>query len=509
MLKTSTKLLPQLVRGGSTRFWAGKAASSRGVGLNVLRAMSSAPERIEPFLLADIGEGIAEVELMQWFVKEGEQVKAFDRLCEVQSDKATVEITSRYDGTVVAVHHEEGSIVSVGSALVDISTSDSGAMEEAPAKIANEEEHTPQLSVPHLSMGEGIGEGIHLPVNDMPVINDGGVIQATPAVRKIAKENNIDLRSVRGTGPKGRILKDDVAQYVAKNGTGASAPITFTPSYSVPDADATAAFVETAAGPASSASVGNYLAEDKVIKIKGVQRLMVKSMQAALNVQHLTLGEEIQLDNLVRVRRELNQQAAKLGAGMKLSYMPFIIKATSLALSEYPLLNATVNADCTEMVYHASHNIGVAMDTPNGLVVPVIRNVNARSIFEIGEEMLALQDRAKNGALTEQDFKGGTFSVSNIGSLGGTYATPVLVVPQVAIGAFGRMQTVPRYLNGDGIAASAEEIADGEADVVPSTIMNVSWSADHRVVDGATVARFSNTWKSFMENPAFMLSRMR
>ena len=161
------------------------------------------------------------------------------------------------------------------------------------------------------------------------------------------------------------------------------------------------------------------------------------------------------------------------------------------------------------MVYHSSHNIGVAMDTPNGLVVPVIRNVNAKSIFEIGEELMGLQAKAGNGSLTEQDFKGGTFSVSNIGSQGGTYATPVVVVPQVAIGAFGRMQTVPRYINKDGQSASVEEIADGEADAVPSTIMNVSWSADHRVVDGATVARFSNTWKSLVENPTVMLSRMR
>lgn len=476
-------------------------------GSQALRALSSAPERIEPFLLADIGEGIAEVELMKWFVKEGEEIKAFDRLCEVQSDKATVEITSRYDGRVVSVHHEEGSIVSVGSALVDISTKD-GAVEEAPPKIANEEEHTPQLSVPHMSIGEGLGEGLNEPNDNVLIYNDMGVVQATPAVRKIAKENNIDLRAVQGTGPKGRILKDDVIQYVAKNGKGASAPITFTPSYSIPDADATAAFVKSAESAAASSAI-SYLSEDKVVKIKGVQRLMVKSMQAALNVQHLTLGEEVQLDKLVRVRRELNQEAAKMQDGFKLSYMPFVIKATSLALSEYPLLNATVNVDCTEMVYHASHNIGVAMDTPNGLVVPVIRNANAKSIFEIGEELLALQAKAGKGALTEQDFKGGTFSVSNIGSLGGTYATPVLVVPQVAIGAFGRMQTVPRYLNKHGMSASAEEIADGEAEVVPSTIMNVSWSADHRVVDGATVARFNNTWKGLMENPTFMLSRMR
>ena len=258
---------------------------------------------------------------MKWFVKEGEEIKAFDRLCEVQSDKATVEITSRYDGRVVSVHHEEGSIVPVGSALVDISTRD-GTAEEAPAKIANEGEHTPQLSVPHVSIDESIGEGSHTLKDNVPMINNGGHIQATPAVRKIAKENNVDLRALQGTGPKGRILKDDVIQYVAKNGKGASAPATFT-FLSVPDANATPVFVKSAeADPASVSPASTYLSEDKVVKIKGVQRLMVKSMQAALSVQHLTLGEEVQLDNLVRVRRELNLQAAK--SGLKLSYMPFI-----------------------------------------------------------------------------------------------------------------------------------------------------------------------------------------
>lgn len=471
----------------------------------VVRGFSSAPERVEPFLLADIGEGIAEVELMKWFVKEGEEVRAFDRICEVQSDKATVEITSKYDGTVVTVHHEEGSIVPVGSALVDISTV--GGDVDPPPSISSEEDTTPHLTVPH-SSSSVIQEGVNGDVGNFNI--SSGIAFATPAVRKMCKENNIDIKMVEGTGPKGRVLKEDVSSYLTKHGKG-SAPIkTFTPSYSVPDADAAPAFIETAStSPAAAAPVTMVepLAEDKVISIKGVQRLMVKSMQAALSVQHLTLGEEVSLDRLVGLRKELKVEAEK--SGIKLSYMPFIIKAASLALAEYPLLNATVNAECTEMVYHASHNIGVAMDTPNGLVVPVIRNVNAKSLFDIAQEMSALQQRAVAGKLKEEDFKGGTFSVSNIGSLGGTYATPVLVVPQVAIGAFGRMQTMPRYVNTSGNAASAEEIADGDAEVIPSTIMNVSWSADHRVVDGATVARFSNRWKNLIENPAFMLSRLR
>ena len=468
-----------------------------------MRGFSSAPERIEPFLLADIGEGIAEVELMKWFVKEGEQVRAFDRICEVQSDKATVEITSKYDGTVVTVHHEEGSIVAVGSALVDISTADGGS--NPPPSISSEEDTTPRLTVPHMSLATSvIQEGNNGAAGGFDL--GTGAVFATPAVRKICKENNIDVRMIQGSGPKGRVLKEDVAAYLEKHGKGSASVKNFTPSFSIPNADASQAFIETAAASPPVASI-KPLPEDKTVPIKGVQRLMVKSMQAASSVQHLTLGEEVSLDKLVNLRKELKVEAER--TGIKLSYMPFIIKAVSIALTEYPLLNATVNAECTEMVYHASHNIGVAMDTPSGLVVPVVRDVNAKSLFDIAEEMGALQKRAIEGKLKEADFKGGTFSVSNIGSLGGTYATPVLVVPQVAIGAFGRMQTVPRYVNSSGSAASPEEIADGEADVMPSTIMNVSWSADHRVVDGATVARFSNSWKNLMENPALMLSRLR
>jgi 2-oxoisovalerate dehydrogenase E2 component (dihydrolipoyl transacylase) len=161
------------------------------------------------------------------------------------------------------------------------------------------------------------------------------------------------------------------------------------------------------------------------------------------------------------------------------------------------------------MTYHANHNIGIAMDTPKGLVVPVIKQVQLKSIMEIARELLDLQDAAMAGTLTEAQMSGGTFSLSNIGSIGGTYAVPVIVVPQVAIGAFGRQIVVPRYVDKDGNTASTDAIYNGTANIKPCTLMNVSWSADHRVIDGATVARFSNTWKRYLENPSLMLAHSK
>lgn len=173
------------------------------------------------------------------------------------------------------------------------------------------------------------------------------------------------------------------------------------------------------------------------------------------------------------------------------------------------MLNATVNNDVTAMTYHTNHNIGVAMDSSKGLIVPVIKNIQNKSIFEIAQELTILQDCVSNGKVTEDQLAGGTFTLSNIGSIGGTYAVPVIVVPQVAIGAFGRQQIVPRYVNPSGGNADTDFIYSGRAEIKPMTIMNISWSADHRVIDGATVARFSNVFKSYIENPSLMIALMK
>jgi 2-oxoisovalerate dehydrogenase E2 component (dihydrolipoyl transacylase) len=339
-----------------------------------------------------------------------------------------------------------------------------------------------------------------------PSTNNDKVL-TTPAVRKLAKENNIDLSKIVGSGPKNRLTKEDVLLYLqhkAAAKTFGESPQKQTSPTSVPSRSANSS-------PPSSSSIISpppiAAMQDVKVPIRGVHRLMVKSMTAALQVQHLTYCEEIQFDALKSLRQELKPIFA--ARKLKLSYMPLIVKAASLALLQYPQLNATVNADVTEITHHANHNIGVAVDTSKGLVVPVIKQVQRKSLAEIAEELSILQDAAANGTITEAQMSGGTFTVSNIGSIGGTYAVPVLVVPQVMIGAFGRLQILPRYLDKDGRPASHEIIENGEAVVKPVTIMNVSWSADHRVVDGATVARFSNVWKGFIEQPHLMLADLR
>lgn len=332
-------------------------------------------------------------------------------------------------------------------------------------------------------------------------------VLTTPAVRKIAKENQVDLTQVRGTGPKGRVLKEDILLYLQNRGRG----IPNLPPVSAPVSSPVSAPVSAPASAPTPISAPTPVpvvsGVDQRVPIRGVQRLMVKSMTAALQVQHLTYCEEINFDALKQLRSELKSSMAK--RNIKLSYMPLMIKAASLALLQFPQLNATVNSEVTEVVYHANHNIGVAMDTAKGLVVPVLRSVQAKSLAEIAQELQVLQDAALKGTLTEAQLQGGTFTLSNIGSIGGTYAVPVLVVPQVMIGAFGRLQTLPRYVNSRGQPATVEQIEDGEAQVCPATLMNVSWSADHRVVDGATVAKFSNVWKKYLEHPASMLSDLR
>lgn len=454
---------------------------------------------VVPFKLADIGEGIAEVELMKWFVKAGDKVKSFDRICEVQSDKATVEITSRYDGVIATVHHEEGSIVKVGSTLVDIET----AAAANTGKLVNDQK---EKELPATSHYKPQSPSLTATTNqETSHHRSGHKILTTPAVRKIAKENHIDLAQVTATGPKGRITKEDVLVYL-QGGRSVAGSSTAVKSHAPVASQQTKTPPVPSVKPASTSSP-SALAMDQKVPIRGVQRMMVKSMTAALQVQHLTYCEEISFDKLKKLRNDLKVQAA--ARGVKLSYMPIMIKATSMALLQFPMLNATVNAEVTEMTYHANHNIGIAMDTPRGLVVPVLKQVQNKSILEIAADLGQLQEAAMNGAITEAQLSGGTFSLSNIGSVGGTYAVPVLVVPQVIIGAFGRLQMLPRYVDKDGNPASNELIESGKAEVKPSTLMNVSWSADHRVIDGATVAKFSNLWKYYLENPHAMLSELR
>ncbi len=342
-----------------------------------------------PFLLADIGEGIAEVELMKWFVKKGDKVKAFDRLCEVQSDKATVEITSRFDGVITAVHYTEGQIAKVGSALVDIEvagkSSTVGNVSAAPAVVPPAAAHSQQKSS-HTSASSST--------------ETRGAVLTTPSVRKIAKENSISLSALVGgkyaNGPKGRILKEDILAYIRDGMPSTSSVPTSTSSVSSGANAATPAVSVVSQTPPSTSHRNSSffgLGEmTKTVPIRGVQRLMVKSMDAARQVQTFVYADEVTVDSLVSLRSELIAANKRYGdKGLKISYMPLLLKAASISLKKYPMLNSAVNKDASEVTYFASHNVGVAMDTPKGLVVPVVKNVQDLSIFEIAAEIQRLQ----------------------------------------------------------------------------------------------------------------------
>uniref|UniRef100_K7G026 Dihydrolipoamide acetyltransferase component of pyruvate dehydrogenase complex n=1 Tax=Pelodiscus sinensis TaxID=13735 RepID=K7G026_PELSI len=468
--------------------------------------------QIVQFKLSDIGEGITEVTVKEWYVKEGDSVSQFDSICEVQSDKASVTITSRYDGIIRKLHYNLDEIAYVGKPLVDIET-------DVLKAVSSEEDVVETPAVSH-------EEQTHQEIK-------GHKTLATPAVRRLAMENNIKLSEVVGTGKDNRILKEDILNYLAKQ-TGAILPPSPKPEIipplpkpeTVPPAPKDRG--TKIAIPISKPIV--FAGKDKTEAVTGFHKAMVKTMTAALQIPHFGYCDEIDLTQLVQLREELKPVAQ--ARGVKVSFMPFFIKssslstylgtcmyghymlpdvlsfcpllfplgdksikralsAASLGLLHYPILNASVDENCQSITYKASHNIGVAMDTEQGLIVPNVKNVQVCSVFDIASELNRLQTLGSSGQLGTNDLTGGTFTLSNIGTIGGTYAKPVILPPEVAIGALGKIQVLPRF--------------NGKGEVFKAQIMNVSWSADHRIIDGATMARFSNLWKSYLENPASML----
>uniref|UniRef100_A0A1A8PK81 Dihydrolipoamide acetyltransferase component of pyruvate dehydrogenase complex n=1 Tax=Nothobranchius rachovii TaxID=451742 RepID=A0A1A8PK81_9TELE len=431
---------------------------------------------IVQFKLSDIGEGIMEVTVKEWYVKEGDKVSQFDSICEVQSDKASVTITSRYDGVIRKLYYDVDATALVGKPLVDIET-------ESSSELLQEED---VVETPAMAREEHTHQEIK-----------GHKTQATPAVRRLAMENNIKLSEVVGTGKDGRILKEDILNFLAKQ-TGAILPPTPpfqeiqtpcpTPSVL---AAAAAGLVDTPSTikPPPKTIRPVFTEKDVTEPIKGFHKAMVKTMMAALKIPHFGYCDEVDLSRLVTLRSELRRVSES--RGVKLSYMPFFIKAASLGLLHFPILNASVDESCQNITYKASHNIGLAMDTSQGLLVPNVKNVQLLSVFEIAQELNRLQALGAAGQLGTTELSGGTFTLSNIGSIGGTYAKPVILPPEVAIGALGKIQVLPRF--------------DASGELIPAHIMKVSWSADHRIIDGATMCRFSNLWREYLENPACMV----
>ncbi|KAK0737623.1 2-oxoacid dehydrogenases acyltransferase-domain-containing protein [Apiosordaria backusii] len=462
---------------------------------------------VKPVLLADIGEGIVECEIIQWFVEPGARVEEFSPLCEVQSDKASVEITSRFAGVVKKLHYEAGEMAKVGKPFVDIdiqgdakeedlqalTPAESVAPTEPTTKIENQvaaqlpKQPPPTPTAVHQPAPWSNGVYEHTSPKPQP---GEKVILATPAVRYLVKELNVDLSQIQGTGKEGRILKEDVYKFVEqKNSPRASTPSPFSPS------------------PSTTAPSTSGQQQETPMLLTRTQEMMFKTMTRSLSIPHFLYADEVDFTSLVELRNRLNKVLAKSPLSLessahpvaKLSYLPFIIKAVSMALYKYPILNSRVDIDPAtskpSLVLRSQHNIGIAMDTPHGLLVPVIRNVGALNILQIAAELTRLQSLATEGKLSVQDMSGGTITVSNIGNIGGTYLSPVVVEKEVAILGIGRMRTVPAF---------------GEDDkVVKKEICNFSWSADHRVVDGATMARAAEVVRGIVEGPDVMVMHLR
>ncbi|KAF4949846.1 hypothetical protein FSARC_13384 [Fusarium sarcochroum] len=442
---------------------------------------------VKPVLLADIGEGIVECEVIQWFVEPGAHVEEFSPLCEVQSDKASVEITSRFSGVVKKLHYEAGEMAKVGKPFVDIDIEGEAKPEDVEA-IADQQADkedvppppSPSESKPEQSEKQASPE---TPV-ETPAKEKGKCASiATPAVRHLSKELKVDIADISGTGRDGRVLKEDIYKFIKER-------------------DAKDSAQQIAPTPASKPQDTSVQSETAV-PLSNTQLQMFKTMTRSLTIPHFLYADEVDFSNIVELRKRLNRVIAQgpsvEGQPSKLSYLPFIIKAVSLTLNQYPMLNARVDVDATTskpcLVHRSQHNIGVAMDTAGGLMVPVIKNVASLNILSIAAELSRLQALAAQGKLTPADFQGGTITVSNIGNVGGTYVSPVIVEREVAILGIGRMRTVPAFDENDNL--------------VKKQITNFSWSADHRVIDGATMARAAEVVRQIVEEPDLMIMHLK
>ncbi|KAI1006837.1 Lipoamide acyltransferase component of branched-chain alpha-keto acid dehydrogenase complex [Podosphaera aphanis] len=436
---------------------------------------------IKPFLLADIGEGITECEITQWFVEPEARVEEWDKLCEVTSDKASVEITSRFSGVIKKLHYASGEMAKVGKPLVDIDIPRDAKAEEVEEKSTPGGEVRTSRGQANTSSSKISNEDVQAsltPVPISPIITSLATL-ATPAIRHLTKELNVRIEEVSGTGRDGRVLKEDVYHYVKQRDRLVPRS---TPNNQV-----------TSHASTTESSVQN----ETMMPLTNSQQIMFKRMTKSLSIPHFLYADEVDMTSLSELRERLNQVLAKTPhAGVaKLTYLPFIIKAMSMSLQRYPLLNARVDHDETTkkpfLTLRSQHNIGVAMDTPSGLRVPVVRNVSALTVLNIASELGRLHNLAISGKLSCQDLSDGTITVSNIGSIGGTYVSPVIVEKESVILGVGKMRTVPAFSN--------------SGHVIPRKACNFSWSADHRVIDGATMARAAEIVRELVENPDNMI----
>ena len=468
-------------------------ASETATANDSASSSASNGKHIEDFILPDIGEGIVECEIVKWNVAEGDEIEEDQAVVEVMTDKAVVEIPAKNAGTVHRLYYAQGDIAKVHSALFALEvagevTTTSGTNDDSPSANNNASSVASQSSVNTQTNGSSQQSAQVAPSKfsdgeyEPPIAIEGKVL-ASPAVRRVAREKNIDLSSVEGSGKKGRILKSDVLNLQHSN------------------VDTSSQNSTSSAPSSSNAEKGDSNSTSTVLKgsvrtekVRGIQAAMAKQMSASVyTIPHFTVSDELVMDNLMALRKLLKPEFE--AKNVKLSFMPFFVKAMSLALNEFPVVNSQLNEDATEISYFADHNIGFAVDSKIGLLVPNIKRVQDLSLLDIAVQMQDIIEQARAGRVAGEHLKGGTISISNIGAIGGITATPVINKPEAAIVALGKTQKLPRF--------------DDEGNVSAQNIMAVNWSGDHRIIDGATMVRFNNLWMSYLTQPEKMLMHLK
>lgn len=402
------------------------------------------------FKFPDIGEGITEGEIVKWLVKEGDKVKQDQTLAEIETDKAVVEAPSPYAGTVLMLHFKEKDIIKVGEVLVTIGEKGE-SVEAEPAKEAEEEKMAPSVIGEIRESRKEIKE-----------------ILATPKVRRLALERGVNLKILSGTGPQGRITEEDVEKAVPVQAPAAPEKPVF-----------------------KVKAKYDFYGTLERIPLRGIRRATAKKMAESVSqAAHVTHFDEADMTKLTQIRKEMKNDASK--KNIKLTYLPFVVKAVIESLKLHPTLNAILDTEEEEIILKQYYNIGIAVDVLDGLIVPVVKFADQKSLLEITEEVQTLAQAAKERKLDLADLKGGTFSITNAGVIGGEFATPIINYPEVAILATLRIADRVRAI-------------DGEVKIIKTLPLCLSF--DHRVIDGAEAARFMNDCIQHLENPEKIINQ--
>ncbi|HEY9721412.1 MAG TPA: dihydrolipoamide acetyltransferase family protein [Oscillatoriaceae cyanobacterium] len=408
------------------------------------------------FRLPDIGEGVVEGEIVKWLVKEGDEIKEDEPLVEIMTDKATMEIPAPADGKVLQLLFKEGQTCPVGGGMMLMSAEGGHAApsHEAPATPAAAPEAPKAAAAAPATNG-------HVPTGERAL--------AAPATRKLARDLGVDINQVAGSGPHGRVTKEDVHHHAEG---GRPAPVA-----SLPHAQSAPLRVE---------------GDVERLPIRGLRKKIAEKMaHSAYTAPHVTTFDEVDMTNLVALRGRLKPKAE--AQGIKLSYMPFIMKACIAALRQFPLFNASIDDANQEIVVKKFINLGFAAATDNGLMVPVVRHADQKSLFQLAREIPALAEKTREGKATLEELTGGTFTISNVGSVGGLFATPIINHPEVAILGVNKIE-------------KRAVVRDGE--IVVRDMMYLGLSFDHRLIDGADAVRFLNTVIAYMQDPDLLFAEL-